>query len=286
MSRKLLMAVLVLGLVVSTASADITTGLIGHWKFDDNLTDSGSIGVNGAKQGAGAADYLSGSPYAVGQAATNKAIHLDGVDDYISLAHSVTNYTDMTISFFVHFDIEPLHGTGLYAGDYTGAWTMGQTQISVQNVGNRGTDNKPGPWTYIIGASGMQPWNTNNPWNDPEFKYYATTGMFPDGGWTHVALTWDAGQSSSNEAVLYLNGVWKMTGNPSQAFDQGYTLAPGAVGASTWLGTPGGFLDGRIDDLRIYSRALTQLEVQALPEPATIALLGLGGLLLRRRKKS
>ena len=47
------------------------------------------------------------------------------------------------------------------------------------------------------------------------------------------------------------------------------------------------YFKGAIDDVRIYDRALSSEEVGQLytvPEPATMILLGLGGLLIRKRK--
>ena len=43
---------------------------------------------------------------------------------------------------------------------------------------------------------------------------------------------------------------------------------------------------GRLDDIRIFDHTLDASEVEALynvPEPATLLLLSVGGLLLRRR---
>jgi len=256
--KKTILAVFgIAALLCGVANADITTGLIGHWTFDGYL--DGDPGPTGTKGGAGGATYAPGAPGAVGQAAINKAILLDGVDDYISFGHTITNYTDMTIAFWAYFTTEPLHGTSLYKTDYTGAWTMGQAMLGVQNVGNRDGTDGPGPWTYIVGASGMQPWNPTQPWNEPEFKYYATTDMFNDvGRWYHIVFTWDAGNSpgTDNVAKLYIDGNLMAQGSPSQDYDQGFTLAPATLGASMWLGTPGGFFAGRIDDLRIYNRVV------------------------------
>jgi len=47
-----------------------------------------------------------------------------------------------------------------------------------------------------------------------------------------------------------------------------------------------GVFNGKIDDMFIYDRALTVTEVNELyniPEPCTLLLFGLGGLLIRKR---
>jgi len=63
----------------------------------------------------------------------------------------------------------------------------------------------------------------------------------------------------------------------------GYPLRIGAQSD-----TLGNYFLGDIDELRIYSRALTADEISTLytiPEPATLSLLALGGIALLRKRK-
>ena len=272
MYRKLLMAVLVLGLVVSTASADITTGLIAHYTFDDTLAGSAGGEVSGVKVGTGAATYQVGPGASwAGKSASNKAIRLDGVDDAISLPHAVTSYTDGTVALWAWFYHEPSHNTAMYNADYTGAWNGGELNLWLSNLGNQDGQNYPGACGTVV--NGNAPWNLDLKWN---------VGTMPNdghGAWAHVAITHDAGTLSR----IYVNGTPIMSAVPSSA--QGFTLAPAFVGASGWLGALGGVWDSKYDDVRVYDRALSRGDIMELPEPATIALLGLGSLALLRRKK-
>jgi hypothetical protein len=81
----------------------------------------------------------------------------------------------------------------------------------------------------------------------------------PTGTWTHVAVTLGAGAG-----VLYVNKA-------EVARTTGMTLTPAALGSTTqnWIGRSqygsDPYLDGAVDDFRVYSRALSAAEIAALP---------------------
>src|SRR3954470_24600998 len=95
------------------------------------------------------------------------------------------------------------------------------------------------------------------------------------GDWYHVALTYD-GSSKASGLTLYLNGVLLDTDIVRDALSG--TCATGAplrVGSKT-LGRP---FVGQLDDLRLYSRALTpqQVEDLAIHHPVRVILSGVIG---------
>lgn len=87
-----------------------------------------------------------------------------------------------------------------------------------------------------------------------EQRINSTTAL-PTGTWTHVAVT-----RSGTTGILHINGV--VAGQNSAM-----TLSPSSLGSTTnnWLGrsqfSGDSYLDGRIDDFRIYGRALTSTEI-------------------------
>jgi|GEM_PF-1034456 len=89
----------------------------------------------------------------------------------------------------------------------------------------------------------------------------------PVGGWHHVALVLSSGGPPFT-GYLYVDGTQVGTSTS-------LTLSPASLGATTknWIGksqyfdmqpTPDPYLDGNIDDFRVYSRALSAAEIQVL----------------------
>jgi hypothetical protein len=85
---------------------------------------------------------------------------------------------------------------------------------------------------------------------------------------------------------MYVNGQVEGTGQIN-AIDLvgGSSCSLGAYSYS--LTAPASYnysFDGGMDDVRVYSHALTAAEIALIPEPATMAILGLGALLIRRKR--
>ena len=128
----------------------------------------------------------------------------------------------------------------------------------------------PNMWFRMTGTEGA--WNEGDLWLDASWVHNA---------WTAVAFTFD---EATDTLSGYINGVLAGT----TVVPEGRSV--GSLTNSLIMGH-GGTEDyqGLLDDVYIYDHVLTEAEIQGLqgiPEPATIALLALGGsALLRFRKK-
>ena len=89
----------------------------------------------------------------------------------------------------------------------------------------------------------------------------SATGALPDGVWTHVAGVYDP-SGSSPQFRLYVNGVLSASKTKTSALIYDATST-----GDLYFGQTGGassYLNGQVDDVRIYNVALTVAQIQSL----------------------
>jgi hypothetical protein len=95
--------------------------------------------------------------------------------------------------------------------------------------------------------------------NSRFWKFFDSTGTVPTNAWTHVAATYNG-----SKLVIYINGV--ASGSLSVSGTTCANDEPLAVGAKNApaKGLLEAFWDGQLDDVRVYSKALTPTAIANL----------------------
>jgi prepilin-type N-terminal cleavage/methylation domain-containing protein len=204
------------------------SGLVGYWNFDEGsgtiAYDTSGNNNNGTWNGS--------SSYAAGKVG-NYAGGFNGNNDYVAISAGSA--------------LEALSNTGSISAwiDYSLSTSSLRTVVDLGGTGTHG---------LVLFASDAGP-------NQPVFQYGSGAATIligaptiPVGTWYLIAGTW-----APSGAGLYINGVLVAS----------TSTAPSITPYSTtmYIGTNGGgsrYMDGEIDDVRVYNRALSAAEVMAL----------------------
>jgi hypothetical protein len=198
---------------------------------------------------------VNGAAWAAGT--IGNAVDLDGTDDHVSFPSGVVSgLNDFTIAAWVNPDV---NATWARLFDF-GTGTNNYMFLAPSNGG---------AVRFAIRTPSVNEQQITGP------------AVLPAGEWSHVAVT-----LSGNTGMLYVNGSPVATNNAM-------TLRPSSLGITTqnWIGRAqfaDPYLNGRVDDFRIYSRALSGPEIgklRGLASPAVstglIAQPGNGQITLR-----
>ena len=265
--KKLVFLVILL-VFVGSACADITTGLVGWWKMDAAdpgdarlVVDSSSYGNHGTMGSSdawipgGGIDFDGGS-----WGASGITFPGSGADLIADMA-----LTDqMTVSFVATWADGEKTGTN-YPYDGRNAT---ERMISMEATGTNHIRNFFGPY----------PGNDKSTWGSFDDTHAGFIFGFVGKTWGDYIRITTTSNLTTGDYALYVDDVLYASGTGySGSFA---TLATFTIGRTLWAE-----MEGKMKDFRIYDRALSADDVAELPEPATIALLGLGGLALIRKRK-
>jgi hypothetical protein len=211
---------------------------LGYWPLDDGegtvAADAGSLGLDGEVTGG---SWLS-------DGAVGGALAFDGVGTWITLDHSeLASMVGITLSAWVRPD-----------SLQSASW-----DTIISRGASAGTDLACCRDSYFLGyyLHSVAFYTDTTLDNTPLFD--GLDHGEHQGGWHHLAATWDPG---TGVRTVYVDGVQTATdglGPPTAAYDG----TPTRIGADTNDSSPVLPFDGAIDEVKIFGCAVTAEEVAA-----------------------
>jgi len=253
MCRKLTFSIslfLMFCLVLASTAGAADPDLVGWWKFEE---ESGTLYDQSDNHND--ATSFNGVLYQQ-PGRTGYALGFDGVDDRIVVG--TTGRPTDTFSFGCWLKTSVTHEMDPESSSGTGG-TSGQRYVFDPQHGGE-TDGGAG---LSVGTNGILVYEHGSNYMPATAVYAAEIGS----DWNHVMIVYD-----NKQPTIYLNGSAVRTGLTSP---RAVVNAPIQIGGMAY-----GFFEGLIDEVRIYSRALSAAEVKRIagrveafkPDPADGAM--------------
>lgn len=240
------LALILLLLFPSVCHANTRDGLVGWWKIDEgngnNIFDSSSNGNTGT--------FNSTPPWRKSCSRGN-CLNFDGTDDFINIGDK--DVLDFGTNSFTY-----------------SAWFYGSS-VNSFIINKRSASNTVG-YDFLSGAGGIVGNMVCRIQDNTDAVSSATWSGTGDEKW-HLAVC--IINRSSQEISLYGDGVLIGSASSISAVDSVSNGIPFQIGARN---SAGAFYTGKIDDVRVYNRALTAQEIKDIYNSGII-LRGTGTIL-------
>ncbi|MCP4379361.1 MAG: LamG domain-containing protein, partial [bacterium] len=215
---------------LTITSLNEDSGLLGFYTFDV----TGNLG-NDSSPGGANNGVVTGA-VANDDATRGDVLSFDGTGDDVEINGLMGSPTNATLAAWVNVDTGATQGEVISIGNYVG--------LRVDEAGK-----------------GVQAFF----WEGGNWKETQSNEFIASTGWHHVAYTLD---DTANIQTLYIDGIAVGTTSYTES------IAYSGLGTNTFIGGHANgsinyFFDGKIDDARIYDRALTVTEVGNLFNEAT-----------------
>lgn len=226
-------------LTTAAICAPPTTGLVSWWPGQGDATDAAD-GNNGTLQG--------GATFAGG--VVGQAFHLDGIDDYVDLGNppnlqvSDGNFTAVAWVLFNALTHPPSETNIAPPGDMSILDKMSTAVVNVDGWRLIKQDDNRFWFCFGFGENGC---------GEDASTVFSTT-VAQTGLWYHLAAVKTAGDFS-----IYVNGVLEEVRSLPAFIDT--HQANLRIGSNA---LEGAYLNGEVDEARIYNRALNASEIQAI----------------------
>jgi hypothetical protein len=211
--------------------ADLNTGLVAYYRFDGNANDASGNGNNGTVYGASLTTDRLGN--------ANSAYAFNGTSDFIRVADSATlrsPTTALTLALWAN-------AYAFYPPDVPDiGWVVFLAKSDSSSVGRQYGLNYDRTPSLVFDYMG-----------GPQYAPLQPPPGFDE--WHHYAVTWDGYQ-----VQFYLDG--NSIGSAPLAGVLQTNTEPLMIGCDP----PGEieYFNGKLDDIRIYNRTLSEVEIQQL----------------------
>jgi Concanavalin A-like lectin/glucanases superfamily/Secretion system C-terminal sorting domain len=239
--KSTLLLALSLALSAIVFSQAPTSGLVAYWPMNGSYTDAGPNSIAGTNFASTATANKVGTANAAMEFANPNATATIVAQYATHAINSNVNFTavqDFSIAFSVFINSPVIHPCGLYDNNL--------------NYGG------PGVWF----------WNQNG-FPQIQFNYRngsvgSTNGALTLGVWRHICVI-----RQSPSIKIYINGVLNNTGTEgATASTYSFPARFGTMFSNTFTPPQYNGLNGKLDELRIYNRALTAAEITSVASNA------------------